>query len=106
MERELLKEVQCIEGALTLLRRTLEQCNEQIRLLRSTKYFLDRDNEDKANVLKIDRHCVALQETSLNLSLYHGVAPLDAGYGYIIGRNVLIGSFFSSLQQNEVQIDQ
>ncbi|KAJ4434396.1 hypothetical protein ANN_22956, partial [Periplaneta americana] len=77
VERELLKEVETIEGAQSLLRRTLEQTNEQIRLLRSTKYFLDRDNEDKTNALNIDMYCASLQETSLNLSMYHGIAPLD-----------------------------
>ncbi|PSN50247.1 Tektin-1 [Blattella germanica] len=79
VERELLKEVETIEGAQALLRRALEQTNEQIRLLRSTKYFLDRDNEDKSNALKIDKYCASLQETSLNLSMYHGIAPLDPG---------------------------
>ncbi|XP_069673302.1 tektin-1 [Periplaneta americana] len=77
VESELLKEVETIEGAQSLLRRTLEQTNEQIRLLRSTKYFLDRDNEDKTNALNIDMYCASLQETSLNLSMYHGIAPLD-----------------------------
>ncbi|KDR20069.1 tektin-1 isoform X2 [Zootermopsis nevadensis] len=75
--RELLKEVQTIEGVQSLLHQTLEQAKEQIRLLRSAKYFLDRDNEDKANALKIDKHCISLQETSLNLSMYHGTESLD-----------------------------
>jgi tektin-1 len=79
VERELHKEAETIEEALSLLRRALEQANEQIRLLRSTKYFLDQDNKGKANALKIDKHCTNLQETSLNLSIYHGVAPLDPG---------------------------
>jgi tektin-1 len=79
VERELLKEVETIEGALSLLGQTLEEANEQIRLLRSTKYFLDQDNEKKANALQIDKHCSNLQETSLNLNMYHEVTPLDAG---------------------------
>lgn len=77
MERELLKEIEIIEGAQKLLIRTLEQANEQIRRLRSTIYFMDRDLEDKDNVLKIDKHNFILNETSLNLSMYHGFAPLD-----------------------------
>ncbi|PNF43147.1 Tektin-1 [Cryptotermes secundus] len=77
VERELLKEAETIEGVQSLLHRTLEQANEQIRLLRSAKYFLDRDNEDKATALKIDKYCGNLQETSLNLSTHHEVASLD-----------------------------
>ncbi|KRT78319.1 hypothetical protein AMK59_8646 [Oryctes borbonicus] len=77
VERELLKEIDVIEGAQTLLQRTLEQANEQIRRLRSTNYFMDRDLEDKTNVLKIDQHNLGLKETSLNLSMYHGYTPLD-----------------------------
>lgn len=38
---------------------------------------MDRDLEDKSNVLKIDGHNLALKETSLNLSMYHGYTPLD-----------------------------
>lgn len=64
-------------GAEMLLTRTLEQGNEQIRRLRSTIYFMDRDLEDKDNVLKIDEHNLELKETSLNLSMYHGFTPLD-----------------------------
>jgi tektin-1 len=77
VEHELLKEEQTIEGVQSLLRRTLEQVTEQIRLLRSVQYFLNRDNEDKASALKIDKHCIRLQETSLNFGIGHGTAPLD-----------------------------
>lgn len=38
---------------------------------------MDRDLEDKGNVLKLDEHNLQLKETSLNLSMYHGFAPLD-----------------------------
>jgi hypothetical protein len=79
VECELLKEVEIIEGAKSVLCQTLEHANEQIRLLRSAKYFLDHDNEKKANALQIDKHCANLQETSLNLSMHYGLTPLDAG---------------------------
>nr|CAD7602091.1 unnamed protein product [Timema genevievae] len=79
VEKELVKEVQTIEGAQSLLMRALEQTKEQTRLLRSTKYFLDRDHQNKGTALEIDRQCEALQETSLNLSMYHGNAPLNPG---------------------------
>lgn len=38
---------------------------------------MDRDLEDKGNVLKIDGHNLSLKHTSLNLSMYHGFTPLD-----------------------------
>ncbi|XP_023311162.1 tektin-1 [Anoplophora glabripennis] len=77
IDRELKKEYQILEGSQNLLRRTLEQANEQVRRLRSTIYFMDRDLEDKGNVLKIDSQNCSLKETSLNLSIYYGFAPLD-----------------------------
>lgn len=40
---------------------------------------MDRDLEDKDNVLKIDQHNLELKETDLSLSMYHGYTPLDAG---------------------------
>nr|CAI5860677.1 unnamed protein product [Callosobruchus analis] len=77
VERELKKELRVIEGAQSLLVRALQQANEQVRRLRSTIYFMDRDLEDKGNVLKIDTHNTSLTNTSLNLSIYHGFSPLD-----------------------------
>lgn len=62
-----------------MLNKTLQQANEQVRRLKSTRYFMDRDLEDKLNVYKIDDHNSGLKETSLNLSLYHGFTPLDRG---------------------------
>lgn len=38
---------------------------------------MDRDLEDKGNVLKIDSHNSNLTNTSLNLSIYHGHSPLN-----------------------------
>jgi len=77
VELELLKEIQVIEGAQAMLVRVLEQVNEQIRRLRAMTYTLIRDLESKDNVLVIDKHNLTLKETSLNLSIYHGSAPLD-----------------------------
>lgn len=83
VEKELFKEVETIQGAQALLTRTLEQANEQVRRLRSTLYFMDRDLEDKDNALKIDKHNALLNENSLNLSMYHGFTPMDVSYVYI-----------------------
>uniref|UniRef100_A0A1B6M9P2 Tektin n=1 Tax=Graphocephala atropunctata TaxID=36148 RepID=A0A1B6M9P2_9HEMI len=79
VERELLKEREVIEGAQSLLDRTLEQVNEQLRRLRALIYTLVRDLNGKAEVIAIDKHNRGLKETSLNLSLYHGNTPLDPG---------------------------
>ncbi|XP_063225967.1 tektin-1 [Bacillus rossius redtenbacheri] len=80
VEKELKKEIEIIEGAEALLVRTLEQTQEQLRSLRSTKYFLDRDNEQKSAALGIDRLCTELRVTDLGLSTYHGDSPLAAGH--------------------------
>lgn len=77
VEVELLKECDVIKGSENLLTRTLEQTHEQIRRLKSTLYYMDHDLEDKENNLRIDKHNLTLNETSLNLSLYHGTSRLD-----------------------------
>ncbi|XP_025833788.1 tektin-1 isoform X2 [Agrilus planipennis] len=77
VERELLKEVDVITGAQKLLQRVAEEASEQVRRLRSTIYFMDRDLENKENVLKIDQRNLILAETDLSLSMYHGFTPLD-----------------------------
>lgn len=38
---------------------------------------MDRDLEDKTNVIKIDQHNADLKHTSMNLSIYHGLTPLN-----------------------------
>ena len=75
--KELLKECEVIKGAESLLERTLEQTQEQIRRLKATLYYMDHDLEDKENNLRIDRHNLTLRESSLNLSIYHGTSRLD-----------------------------
>ncbi|KAF7286316.1 tektin C [Rhynchophorus ferrugineus] len=79
VERELKKELEVIEGTQAMLKKALQQANEQVRRLKSTMYFMDRDLEDKSNVHKIDNYNSNLTHTSLNLSLYHGFTPLNRG---------------------------
>ncbi|CAH0555798.1 unnamed protein product [Brassicogethes aeneus] len=78
IEDDLKKEIDVIQGAQNMLRRALEMANEQVRRLRSTIYFMDRDLENKDNVLKIDETNCSLKHTSMHLSMYHGFAPLDS----------------------------
>ena len=47
VQKELIKEIEIEQGALSLLQRLLEQVNEQIRLNRKAKYYLDCDLKDK-----------------------------------------------------------
>ncbi|KAK5645087.1 hypothetical protein RI129_006387 [Pyrocoelia pectoralis] len=77
VERELHKETEVIESAMNLLCRIMEQGNEQLRRLRSTTYFIDRDLEDKDNVLQVDGGSLSINQNSMNLSMYHGFTPLD-----------------------------
>lgn len=64
VEVQLLKEVEVIEGVQALLKRTLEQATEQIRLLRSANYYLGKDITDKFYALRIDDKCSSLKNTS------------------------------------------
>ncbi|XP_026466605.1 tektin-1-like isoform X2 [Ctenocephalides felis] len=77
VERELRKEIEVIQGAQCLLQRTMEEANEQIRRLRSTVYFLDRDHEDKTAALRIDQYNKSLNNNSMALSIYEGTQPLN-----------------------------
>ncbi|CAB1347669.1 unnamed protein product [Coregonus sp. 'balchen'] len=67
VERELMKEREVIEGVASLLNRTLEQTNEQIRLNRSAKYYLEKDLRDKFQAEQIDGFCSMLTNTSPNI---------------------------------------
>ncbi|XP_046391034.1 tektin-1 [Ischnura elegans] len=79
VELELEQEIQVIINHQASLKRALEQCKEQSRLLRSTVYFLEKDLLDKEIALGIDQRCANLCETSLGISIYTGKMPLDLG---------------------------
>ncbi|KAJ7990265.1 hypothetical protein DPEC_G00298530 [Dallia pectoralis] len=67
VEQELMKEQKVMEGVASLLQHTLEQTNEQIRLCRSAKYYLEKDLRDKFQAERIDDFCSALTNTSLSI---------------------------------------
>ena len=79
VEKQLLREKKKIEGADELLDRSLEQALEIMRELRAILYLLNRDLQDKIKVLSIESDCLHLKETNLDISTYHGHAPLDVG---------------------------
>ncbi|KAM4628385.1 tektin-1 [Polymixia lowei] len=66
VERELLKEKEVTEGVASLLQRTLEQINEQIRLNRSAKYYLEKDLTNKFQAQCIDDSCALMTNHSFN----------------------------------------
>lgn len=62
-----------IEGVRAVLVRTLEQTIEQIRRLRSAKYFLQKDVADKNNAIAIDDTCHTLNNRDTDIHLFEGV---------------------------------
>lgn len=78
VERQLRVEHNVINGAETTFVRSLEQTCEEIRSLKSVLYSIDRNLQDKHENFVIERENLNLKETSMNLSIYHGAAPLDS----------------------------
>ncbi|XP_013141490.1 PREDICTED: tektin-1-like [Papilio polytes] len=77
VEHALQQEITAILGGQSLLKRTLEQLNEQMRRLRSTRYLLDRDLQYKQGAIDSDTGSLSLKPTDLCLSVYEGYANLD-----------------------------
>lgn len=73
VEINLLKEVEVIDGVRSVLVRTLEQAIEQVRRLRSAKYFLQKDVADKNTAIGIDNVCHHLNNSDTDTHLYEGV---------------------------------
>ena len=57
VQKELIKELETIQGIEGLLQRTLEQVEEQIRVCRSADYYLDKELKDKFTAFNIDVKC-------------------------------------------------
>ncbi|XP_050682844.1 tektin-1 [Leptidea sinapis] len=77
VEHALQTEITTILGGQSLLKRALEQLNEQMRRLRSTRYLLDRDLQYKQGAIDLDKGSLSLKPTDLCLSIYEGYANLD-----------------------------
>ena len=71
-----MKEVEVIRGVQNLLEKTLNNANEQSRILKSCRFKLRKDLEDKSSSLKIDEHCHGLNNQSSQLGLHTGPAPI------------------------------
>ena len=75
-EKQLLKEVEVIRGVQTLLEKTLNNAKEQLRILKSCRFKLKKDLEDKSHALSIDEHCHGLNNQSSQLGFHTGPAPI------------------------------
>lgn len=77
VEEALQREITCIIGGQSLLKRALEQLNEQMRRLRATRYMIDRDLQYKQSAIDKDKEALGLIHTNICLSIYEGYATLD-----------------------------
>ncbi|XP_074869759.1 tektin-1 isoform X2 [Carettochelys insculpta] len=77
VERELIKEVEVLQGVMALLQRTLEQTSEQIRLNRSAKYNLEMDLKDKFTALTIDNYCSSLTNNTPDIRYATNVVKVE-----------------------------
>ncbi|XP_063366103.1 tektin-1-like [Cydia amplana] len=77
VEDALQNEITTILGGQSLLKRALEQLNEQMRRLRSVRYLVDRDLQYKQAAIDSDKGSLTLKPTNLCLSIYEGYANLD-----------------------------
>ncbi|XP_045778490.1 tektin-1 [Maniola jurtina] len=77
VEHALQQEITTILGGQSLLKRALEQLNEQMRRLRSTRYLLDRDLQYKQAAIDVDKGSLSMKPTDLCLSVYEGYTSLD-----------------------------
>ncbi|XP_072326094.1 tektin-1 [Scyliorhinus torazame] len=77
VERELLKEVEVIQGIMALLKRTIDQTGEQLRLNRSAKFYLEKDLKDKFIALKVDKFTANLTNNSPNIDYSPNVVRIE-----------------------------
>lgn len=69
-QKELVKELEMIQGIEGLLQRTLEQVEEQIRVCRSADYYLDKELKDKFTAFNIDTKCHQLSNNDAGISAH------------------------------------
>lgn len=77
VEKNLLKEREVIMGVMALLQKTLDQVIEQIRIMRSRRYNLEKDLTDKFGALDIDQDCRNLRDDNSTLQFKGGVAKIE-----------------------------
>ena len=77
VQKELIKEIEIEQGALSLLTRLHEQVVEQLRLNRKARYNLESDLKNKFNAQAIDSHAQNLSLTNPSLYLKSGVSKIE-----------------------------
>lgn len=78
VQKELIKEVEVIEGVQALLQRSLEQATEQVRLNRKAKFQLEKDLKDKFSAVNIDEYCESLRNNSPAIGYRQDSAKIEA----------------------------
>eukprot|EP00050_Salpingoeca_kvevrii_P002037 m.185850 g.185850 ORF g.185850 m.185850 type:complete len:403 (-) comp10522_c0_seq1:250-1458(-) len=78
VDKVLSKEEHLLEHSAEELRNKLDEVNEQLRLLRSARFQLEEDLQDKDFASQIDRTCTELDVTSRNVDFFNDSAKVDS----------------------------
>ncbi|XP_043946458.1 tektin-3 [Protopterus annectens] len=78
VEKQLLKEVDCIKSCQERMRRHVDRATTQLLANRAAQHELERDINDKQSAFRIDEKCHQLRNTSDGIGYYRGVERLDA----------------------------
>ncbi|XP_041076032.1 tektin-3-like [Polyodon spathula] len=78
VEKDLIQEVESINGCQERMRCSLDAANSQLASNRAAEHELDRDINDKLIAHRIDDKCHYLRNTSDGISYFRGVENIDA----------------------------
>ncbi|GCC27285.1 hypothetical protein chiPu_0005709 [Chiloscyllium punctatum] len=78
VEKQLLKEVECIKSCQERMRRYLNKSITQLASNRETQHELEQDISDKNTAYRIDGKCYQLRNTSDGIGYYRGIDRVDA----------------------------
>ncbi|XP_077995491.1 tektin-1-like [Glandiceps talaboti] len=78
VQKNLMKEVETIQGVMSLLQKTLDQTIEQIRRNKSAKFYLEKDLKDKFRAKDIDEGCAELKDNTPGIHYNDGAAKIEA----------------------------
>ncbi|XP_002734203.1 tektin-1-like [Saccoglossus kowalevskii] len=78
VQKNLMKEVETIQGVMALLQKTLDQTVEQIRRSKSAKFYLEKDLKDKFLAKDIDDACHDLRDNTPGIKYNEGAAKIEA----------------------------
>jgi len=78
VQKNLIKEVETIQGVQQMLQKTLDQATEQVRLNRKAIYNLEKDLKDKFTAESLDDKCSTMKNHMSNLYLKPGAAKVEA----------------------------